>query len=301
MKKNRVLIFFALVTCSVYSQSYVDVLKVSGGSTSLNTFDSSLSKTRIHEVLVDATLPIEITQELALISGFIYENIQTKLFAENPIKKFGSTTLKLGVNNNFNECWSGTVVFLPKIASDFTTINRKDFQFGTLTTLKYKKSNALNYKFGLYYNSELFGPFFVPLLGVYYLSPNKKFEANILLPLQADMSYNLHSQVAIGFNFYGQIRSYHLTGSDAQSLYVSKSTNELSMYLRLRLSKSLSFQTKAGYSVGRSYRVYEENDKITFGLPATFIGPKRKQLNSDFSDGAIFQLSFLYRFNVDKN
>jgi hypothetical protein len=37
---------------------------------------------------------------------------------------------------------------------------------------------------------------------------------------------------------------------------------------------------------------------VSFGLPATFIGDKRQQLNSNFSNGMIFQVTFLYRLNL---
>lgn len=303
MKPYIFLLSFYLSTSYMFSQNYVDVLKVSGSTTSLNKFDSSTTKTRISEVVADLTVPIRISDRLSLFSGFIYENIRVKLFAEEGTKHFGSTLIKLGASKQFNERWSGTLALLPKMASDYKTFENKDFQLGALATFKYKKRSDLNYKFGVYYNSELFGPFFVPMLGLYYLSPDKKFEVNAMLPLQADLNYKLQPMLNVGFNFNGQIRSYHLTRntSDQRSDYVVKSTNEFFLYLQWKVSSGFSIQTKAGYSVGRSYRVYDTNDKVTFGLPATFIGAKRNQLNSDFSDGAIFQLVLLYRFHLEKN
>ena len=75
-----------------------------------------------------------------------------------------------------------------------------------------------------------------------------------------------------------------------------KAANELFGYLKLNLSKSLSIQTKIGYSIGRSYRVYKETDKITVGSILIKIGDDRQQLNTDFADGFIYQASLLYRF-----
>jgi hypothetical protein len=48
------------------------------------------------------------------------------------------------------------------------------------------------------------------MLGMYYQNPNKKLEANVMLPLQADVNYQILPFMNMGFNFNGQIRSYHL-------------------------------------------------------------------------------------------
>ncbi|HOZ86801.1 MAG TPA: DUF6268 family outer membrane beta-barrel protein [Bacteroidia bacterium] len=301
--KNKIVIFLSLSAACVSSQNYVDILKLNANTTPANTFDTSASKTTVKEIGADLTVPFKINHKFSLITGLIYENIQTKLFAEGNTMTFGSSTLKIGTNIKFNETWSATAVLLPKFASDYVSFGAKDFQMGGIAIAKYKKRDDLVYKFGLYYNTELFGPFFVPMAGLYYLSENKKFETNLMLPLQADVNYQFIPFVHAGVNFNGQIRTYHLNGMSPQhpGTYVARCSNEFFLYLKFNLSKSLSLQTKVGRSFGRSYRVYDENDRVSFGLPATFIGHKRQQLNSDFSDGLLFQFSLLYRFNLDKS
>ena len=300
MNKYILLFRFLIAGTLAFSQNYVDVLKVNASTTPYNSFDSSATKTRLNELTADLTVPLKINQGFSILTGVIYEDIQTKLFANGIIKNFGSTAVKLGFNKQLNEKWSTTVVALPKIASDYNSFNNKDFQMGGIALFKYKKRDNLNFKTGLYYNSELFGPFFVPMLGMYYQSPNKKFEANIMLPLQADINYQVLPFMNVGCNFNGQIRSYHLNNvTDANpNTYVTKSTNELFAYLKFNVTKSISLQTKVGESFGRSYKVYNENDKVNFGLPLTFVGNKREQLNSNFSNGMIFQVTLMYRINL---
>jgi len=299
MKNIAVILLFSGVV-PVFSQNYVDILKLTGNTTAFNTFDTSSSRTTINEIMADLTVPIKFNDRHSLLSGVIYENTQTKLFTDGNVISFGSMTLKLGVSKQVNERWSGTLVLLPKIASDYKTLENRDFQMGAITFMKYKKNDNLTYKFGLYYNSELFGPFFAPMAGLYYLSQSKKFETNLMLPLQADVNYQVFPFVNLGFNFNGQNRSYHLSNATSghSDAYVVKSTNEFYAYLKFNVSKSFSIQTKIGQSVARSYRVYDGNDQISFGLPAIFVGHKRQQLNSDFSDGIIFQVVLLYRFNL---
>ncbi len=301
MKTN--LTIFAILVCSfsIFSQNYVDLLKVNASTTPFNTFDGNNSKSKLNEVLVDLTLPIKINEKLSILSGVIYENIQTKLFAESDIKKFGSTTLKLGINKQLNDNLTLTAVLLPKIATDYNSIGKEDFQLGAIALFRIKKHENKNFKLGLYANSDLFGPFFVPMFGMYYLSPSKKFETTILLPLQADFNYKISPFLNIGVNFNAQIRSYHLTDitPSNKSTYVGRSTNELFGYLKFNLSKGISIQTKIGQSFGRTYEVFDKKDKITFGMPLLRIGDDRKQLNTNFSDGLIFQAVLLYRLSLE--
>lgn len=290
-------IFLQFFIAKIEAQNYVDILKLSASATPFNTFDSSSSKSRLIQTDADLSVPIKLNEKTAIVSGVINESFQTKLFPNGKTMRFGSTTIKIGINHRLNDKWTATMVLLPKIASDYGDYHKGDLQMGGIGILKFKKSAHLNYKFGLYYNSELFGPFFVPMAGLYYLSPNKKLEANIMLPLTADINYQIIPKVSVGANFNGQIRSYHLTNAlpEHSDTYLSRSTNEFYAYLKFTLGKNVVLQTKVGQSIARNFRVYDRIDKVTFGLPATFIGGNRKQLNSDFSDGQIYQVTLIFR------
>jgi hypothetical protein len=294
-------IFFNLFVFEyVSSQNYIDVLKVNLNTTPYAVFDSSDTKTRVKEVFFDLTSPIKLNDKWSIITGCIFESIQAKLFASQSEKTFGSTTLKLGFNKIVNDKYVFTFVLLPKIASDYKNIGNKDFQFGTLSLLKYKKNKQLSYKFGFYQNFELFGPLFVPMFGFYYLSPNKKLEANVFLPLQLDVNYKLSNRIFGGINFNGLIRTYHLTdiNSSYKSSYLNRSTNDIYTYVKMNVTENISFQTKVGYSMARKFLVYGDGDGIAFALPATYIGDHRTPLNTKFSNGLLFQISFLYRIHL---
>lgn len=298
MKKIIPLALLVFLITSAFGQKYVDIAKFYYNTTPMNKFENSDASTQLKELGLDVTLPVVINPSDAFLTGFIYERNETKLFEAGPVETFSVTGLRVGLAKKHSDKWSGTYMLIPKIASDFEDITRKDFQIGAIALLKYTKTENKNYKLGLYYNSELFGPFIVPLFGMYYLSPNKKFEANLTLPFLADVNYKVHDRMNIGVNFFGQVRSYHLTdiaGSNNGG-YVVKATNDLYGYLKFNLSTSLSIQTKVGYSFGRSYRVYDEADKITVGTVLIKVGDDRQQLNTDFSNGFVYQVMLLYRF-----
>jgi len=298
LKRTLALTLHVLLITNAFGQKYVDIAKFWYGNSSLNKFDNSTASTRLQEVGVDVTMPFVVNSSDAVLSGLFYERITTRLFEDDPETTVSVIGVRAGMSKKHSDKWSGTYLLIPKIASDFEHIGSQDFQVGAIALLKYTRSDKKNYKVGLYYNSELFGPFVVPLFGIYYLSENEKFETNLTLPFLADMNYKLHERLNIGLNFNGQVRSYHLTEVSSTSLpgYLVKATNELYSYLKFNLTESLSIQTRLGYSVGRNYRVYDENDKITFGTMLIKVGDDRTQLNTDFSDGFIYQATVLYRF-----
>lgn len=296
MKKS----FFLVCTCqclSSFSQNSVDIYKGTVASTAPVTFSNSSTQTRISEQTHDLSVPVQLGPKSTFLTGVLYEQFSTRLFADGKYLNFSATTLKIGFNQQIAPRLSVTAVLLPKLAKDISAIDAKDFQLGAITIFKFKKTADLHFKYGLYFNAELFGPFFVPLLGLYYRSPNQKLEANLLLPLQADVSYRLVKPLSIGANFNGQIRTYHFSQllPGHPDTYLARATNELFAYVKYDLAKGLSLYARAGMSIGRTYKVFDTNDKVNFGLPAMFFGPERTQLNTCFSNGAIAQISLLYR------
>lgn len=298
VKYSYILAILFCITINGKAQNYVDLLKINAGTTPLNTFDSSsTAATVLNEYGVDATLPIKLNDKSTFLTGASYESFQAKLFADQKMQNMTAVALKLGLSHNFNEKFTGTVVLLPKLATNFGPVNEKDFQMGALAFFKYKAKPNLNYRYGLYYNTESFGPLFVPLLGIYYLSKNEKFEMTAMLPISADINYKIVKLLNFGVNFNGQTKSYHLANvaPGLKSSYVMRQTNELFAYLKFNFGKSIILQTKVGQSLGRKFKVYHDEDKVDFALPLTFVNDNRTQLNTKFADGLIFQVVFIYR------
>ena len=131
----------------------------------------------------------------------------TGLFGNKTFVKFDSENsgyvdlyavgLNIGLHSKYNEKWEATYMAIPKLASDFNGVSHKDFQFGYLALFNYVKRQSLKFKFGVYGNSEKYGSLIVPIFGLYYLSPNEKFEMNLNLPLLADLNYKLSNTSAL--------------------------------------------------------------------------------------------------------
>jgi hypothetical protein len=193
-------------------------------------------------------------------------------------------------------------MLLPKLASSFEDkTTRSDFQLGGLGLAKKKKNDFLSYKFGAYFNGDLFGPFLVPLFGFYYKKDN--WELDIIIPSYAKINYNLSSKVTTGINWRATVKSYHLNNSSIttrqNSSYMHHLSNEIGAHLSYEPIKGVIIRALSGVSLGRSFRVYEKGDKIDFGLSLFRFGDDRKQLNTDFENGQFHRLELCYRVYLD--
>ena len=290
-------LFFCFFSFALLAQDYIDLARFHYSNTPQNNFDSIEGNTNIEDFGLDVTLPIQLNENNAFLTGFNIDQTTTKLSPLDNYTTFSTLNLKIGFNKKYASKWSGTYMFLPKISSDFKNLGSKDFQFGGLVLMKYQKKENLKYNVGLYYNGELFGPFVVPLFGLYYKSENGKFEANLTLPIWADVNYKLNKFTKVGANFAAFVRSYHLSENAA---YVVKKSNDVFGYLQFNLTKSMLLQTKTGYTIGRSYKVYNDNEKADFGFSAFRFGDERTVLNPTFKDGLVFKMRLIYRFHIDK-
>jgi len=283
------------------AQNYVDLLKINYSATPFNSYDSlSGLKTQVQEFSTDITLPIVIDSSKSIITGILFEQISLVNQPENQ-SSFYTISPKIGMNVNHSEKISGTYVFLPKISSDLTNgLSQKHFQFGGLALINLKKSPQFKYRFGVYYNQELFGPFLVPLIGFYYESNNKKFEANFTLPVSADMNYQILKNVKAGLNFSAVVKSFYIP--EFNNNYMTKTTNDLFAYFQLNSpSYRVLLEPQVGYSIGRSYRIYDTSDKLDLKVSAFKFGPDQHPLNYDFKDGLIFKIRLVYRFMLENN
>jgi len=298
--KFRLSFLLGLVLITANAQDYIDIGSFSYANTPLNDFENTSEQTKVEEFGFQLTFPIVLNEKTIILTGLSAERSRLKLdpdFTDHTA--LNKVTLKLGLKQVYSEKWSGTFVLLPSIASDFDMISKEDFQLGLLSLFTYSKKENLKYKIGFYTNSEKYGPLFAPLLGLYYLSPNKKFESTLLLPAQVDLNYQLAKKSALGINFDGMSSSYNLheTIYVPKEQYIVKTTNELYTYLQFQLGKSIYAKTKVGYAISRTYKVFDNDDKVDLSLSSLYFGDDRMQLNTNFEKGPIFKIELLYRIH----
>lgn len=311
-------LFFLLfigVSLSGIGQDYVDLFRIQYSNTGVNGVKNDTSGIKnagssIQEFGVDLTLPIKINEKFVIISGYSFDDLELYPFPEQltgPSSTYRMHSAKLGLAWQHNDTWSGQYLLIPKTTGSLTGIDNKNSQLAALVLIKQKKKENLFYKYGLYYNSEIFGPFFVPLLGIWYRSPNKKFEMNWTLPVWADMNYTWKPWFTTGFNFQSFVRTFDApnyisdyNGGKPTNQYMVKASNEIYLYTQFNIKRSFLIQAKIGQSIGRKFKHYNYGDNVDWGFSAFRFGDSRTQLNPNLKDGIVFQVRFIYRFWLDE-
>jgi hypothetical protein len=294
-------VFFSCIFFQGFSQEYFDIVNLTYTNTPPNNFEISNGQSKVEELALELNFPILINQKTILLTGFFTNKTKVKFDANMPSSNLNVLGLKFGVNKSFNDKWSATFLAFTKIAADKIKLSNDNLQLGFLSLFTHKKRNDLKYRYGVYANTEKYGLIIVPVFGLYYMSMNKKFEANLNLPIIGDINYKINNRVWAGLKFDGLGTTYNLNVQSYSNddAYVSKTSNELMSYLRFKLSKTIFINTKIGYAISRNYKVFDSKDKIDLAVSSFYFGDNRTQLNERFKDGAIFKVELLYRLHFD--
>ncbi len=290
-----------LITQSFYAQDYIDLVKINYGTIMNAGFENSESETNISLFDVSATYPIMLNDKVAIITGVDYTQHGLDLVPDGETIRLNTITLKVGINIKHNNKWSGTYVFLPKIASQELHTDGDHFFFGGLALLKYQKNEQMQYRIGAYSSSEGFGTFMTPLLGMYYLSEDKSWEVSATLPINADVNHRFNKSLALGLNFQAFVRSFSLEHQEnAPQLYTQMSNIEIGPYFQYGIKdQSILIRLQAGYSTA-SYEVFEEGDTLPIRVSAFEFGDGRNLLNPEMTGNLFVRIGATYRFDLSK-
>lgn len=156
----------------------------------------------------------------------------TVMRGANPSQSYNlySLGLPLGIQlQSKNEKWKYTGIVIPRINSDLKDNLDFDMQLGGIGLITRVFSNTLQVRAGLYYNSEYWGPFFMPLLGVDW-KVNEKFRMYGTLPGNYRFEYQLGKKLYMGIGFRSAQRSFRLQKKYNDD-FVRVKENQLKVYL----------------------------------------------------------------------
>ncbi len=217
----------------------------------------------------------------------------------NPVKVNG-IILRTGLIFDLNEGRTLQLLVAPRIMSDFKNFDGNSFMMGGVVSYKKKYRDELSLGFGAIYNKELFGHYLVPFLDIYWEFASK-WRAVGLFPITLRIEYLAGENLTLGFNHFGLITTYYL-GDDAYKdadgigAYMERQSIDLSLFARQRLFGNIFVEGMVGYAVGRSYKQYQADETVNFGIPLIMFGDERQpEANiTDFDNGLIFTLKLIY-------
>ncbi len=303
MHKSIAVFFFLLLATLASAQNYIDLAKLYHTTSPNNKFDTTNQTSGMTEMGGEILVPVPLKNGNALIFGFAYE--ESKLTPgpqlKDPIKLY-LINPRLGINWKHNEKWAGQYILLPQISSDLGgKLQGHDFQLGAIGIVNYKKNDNLTYRFGAYYNGALYGPGTFLIGGFYYHKAESRWTFDFMLPIWADINFNINDVFSLGLRQDDMLRSYYLNNPafTNEDEYLVELSPDTYFYLQTAIAKNYIFQFKIGHSIGRSYEVYNVGDKIDLGFSGINFGDNRNKLSTDFADGLIFQMRFHYRLFLD--
>lgn len=243
--------------------------------------------------------PIVLNEKSTIISGIMGNSWAVKY---NPELKwptnFHSLGLTLGYNHKFTKDKSFVFILLPRLNSDYKSINADALQLGFFTTYNKRSSEKFLWKVGLYFNTEFFGPFVVPLFGLNW-DVSDKFNISGDLPIWAKINYKVSKPFAVGVGYKALVSSYRFS-VESDDYYTSRFAIEPYFYLDFEVAKNIYWSGKAGYTMSRNYPVYDKDDQLDWQLSFVKFGNDRTQLNPIIENGVFFEFGIAYKVDVPK-
>ena len=159
-------------------------------------------------------------------------------------------------------------------------------------------SDDFTFRFGAMYNQEFSGPYLVPLI---YLDWNITNKVSIvgLLPVYTKIKYKYNERFEFGIGHFGLMTTFRLGHEDYKNDYIARQSIDLYLYERYHIGGNIHIETRLGYSLGRQYAQYNENDKVNLSIPLATFGDNRTQANIPVDNGAFINVRLVYNLPLD--
>jgi hypothetical protein len=162
------------------------------------------------------------------------------------------------------------------------------WQYGGVILTTWKKNQFASLKFGIYYNKEFFGNYFIPLIGIDWRI-NEKNNLFGVLPGNMSFEHKVSEKFYYGSTFRALTNSYRLqtidpcfSGDCSAKNYLRVDDNQLGVFGEVYLSKKFALNAEIGHTILRRYRFGFEGENI--------------HLQTDYkTDNFYFRTSLSYR------
>lgn len=185
-----------------------------------------------------------------------------------------------------NDKWKTVFVSINRISSDLNKITIKHYQPGGALITIYERSKKVRYKLGVYYNSEFFGAYVLPLLGIEW-SISDRLILHGLVPRNLVLEWRITPSLYAGINWRAITNSYRYR-SEHTSDYFKIEENQVRLFADIYLTRHLVLNFETGHTFLREYNQRSELNRIV-GLDSDL------QLN----EGLLFKAGIFYRIRLD--
>lgn len=296
MRKKLCLLFlsFVLACFSSKAQSYFTLFSSSYSYSSKSYLPHN---NQYQAEAANFNLPVKVKNENKLLLGLVYQRVSLRF--NDTLKQehfFGN-----GINLGFVKKTSQGSIFMMAVMranSDYKTLGKNDLQYGGVVLVSNKRNDHFTFKYGLYANTEQFGPFIVPLLGLDW-KLNEKIRIFGILPQNMVIENKINARFRWGLAFLSPTLSYHL--NTTPNLYLHQNQTRAGFFADFYLTKTLAAQIKLDYAIPAQYRIYSSNQKYDVTIWGIGIGGKRSEYTTPLQElkhNLIFQLGINYRVEL---
>ena len=266
MKKIILLSFITLIKAVLYSQPYLDLVKLNYTYSPLNGVNDKKSPLQSNFFTADVTLPIELKKggDAIIINPFFTNNT-----GEVSTTDFHVTSKALLVGflkKDIFPNWNLLSSFIVRRNTEVDIETDDNWQYGGVILATWKKNEDVSFKFGMYYNKEFFGNYFMALVGLDWKIDSKNNLFGVL-PGYMIFEHKVASKFYYGFAFHAFTNSYReqiIDPLSGGSNYLRIDDNPLGIYADTYLSKKIVLSAEAGYTILRRYRYGYKYDDIHF-------------------------------------
>lgn len=272
----RLQVFFiivALITTGhhlrVEAQNYINLINGRYYYLPSAEFKDNDIPVRFKEYRIETALPVELNGgNIAGIKpqyktvSFKSDDAGLKDLKLHTFKMPVFTYLKLGEKG-----WSVYIDVSPKLNSDLKNISGNHFQIGGMFIFLKERNERFFWQFGMFYNQDTYGPFFMPLLGFDWTLSEKDYMA-ALLPAYFIYERKLSAKFYTGFELELSGETFRLGGSEYNNSYISQlGENQLTFMTEPRLFidfyavPHLVFYLRAGMRLFHMYEHYTIDDE----------------------------------------
>jgi hypothetical protein len=284
------------------AQRYVDVAKVQYQNFPSNNFGVSSSNTSMNDWSASIFLPIELKSKDMIVFGTrygLYELDDSEDLFES--ESLTQVSLNIGGIKKWKDGkWSVMILALPKLSSDMKAVTEKHYQMGGVSLFTYERNKDFKYKFGLYYNREFFGNFFMPLAGFEY-SPSDRFVLSVMAPRALHAEYKISPKFYTGFSHKSIVSSFMLSANDG-AYYLREGhpfwgSRQNKLFVDYYPLKSLVVYAEFGITTGRSFAIHNSAFKEEVVEPVfTGVNP----IYQDVANNLFFNVGVAFRKRLDR-
>ncbi len=249
--KIRLTLWVCLLSMSADAQYFVDIFSFNRQAYNIP------SGAQTSDLFVNAFIPKVLKNGNTVFVRAHYEKLSMQ--RDSLSADYSSITLPIGIQVQLkNPKVKFTGLIIPKIAgADLGDAFSDVFQIGAYSLFTVTESEKFRYKFGLYYNREFFGNFFVPLVGIDW-KVTDRFAVFGTLPQSFKASYAIvPSRVNAGLAFRSMTRSFR--GED-NTTFVRYNELQFKTFFDFYVTPKNVVFVEGGYFLGKTPLLYNNAD-----------------------------------------